>query len=135
MDELKAPWALFRPGGGLKTDLAPLFFSCGRITKMPALAPNAEKLCVANIMLVTQYKATSDKHLKAVKELKRVLNISEQDNDRGEVAREFFVRFAWLVTQSVILVTDVFEVEINAANPWLIGLFYRSLTPRQICWV
>ena len=114
MDELKAPWALFRPGGGLKTDLAPLFFSCGRITKMPALAPNAEKLCVANIMLVTQYKATSDKHLKAVKELKRVLNISEQENDRGEVARKFLLQL---------------ELDLLAAKHLIVVKFRHSVLP------
>ena len=114
MDELKAPWALSRPGGGLKTDLAPLFGSCERTIKMPALAPNAEKLCVANIMLVTQHQATSDNHLKAVKELKRVLNISEQDDDRGEVARKFLLQL---------------ELDLLAAKDQIVVKFKHSLLP------
>ena len=89
LDELKALWALFSPGGGLKTHLAPLFGSCERPIKMPALAPNAQKLCVANVMLATQHEATGEVHRDAVKELTRVLNISNQTGTRGEEARKF----------------------------------------------
>ena len=49
-----------------------------------------------------------------------------------EVASEFFVGFARLVSQSVVFVANRFEVEINAADPALIWLFDRSLAPRQV---
>ena len=53
LDELNTPQEHFGPAGGLKTHHAPLFGSCDRPIKMPALSPNAQKLCVPNIIRVT----------------------------------------------------------------------------------
>ena len=58
---------------------------------MPALSPNAQKLCVHNIIRVTQYEATTERHRDAVQELIRVSNIAKQTGARGKEAREFLI--------------------------------------------
>ena len=82
LDELNTPPGAFSgPAGGLKTHHTPLSVSCDKSIKMPALAPNAKKLCVANIIRVTQHLATTTFHRDAALEVARVFDIAKKIGD------------------------------------------------------
>ena len=92
LDELNPPPGAFSgPAGGLKTHHTPLSVSRDKSIKMPALAPNAQKLCVDNIILVTQELATTKFHRDAALEVARVFDIAKKTGDRADEARDFLV--------------------------------------------
>ena len=124
LDELNTPRALFSPAGGLKTHHAPLFGSCDRSIKMPALSPNAQKLCVPNIIRVTQYSATTKPHRDAVLEVIRVYDIAKQTGARGDEAREF------LFDLKCELLACSDQIVINPTHSFLPDAYFFSISPR-----
>ena len=124
LDELKTSRAPISPAGGLKTHHAPLFGSCDRLINMPALSPNAQKLCVSNIIRVTQYEATTKQHRDAVQEVTRVCNIAKQTGARGEEAREF------LFELRCDLLASSDQIVVNSTHSFLPDAYFSFISPR-----
>ena len=91
---------------------------------MPALSPNAQKLCVSNIMRVTQHEATTERHRDGVQELIRVLNISKQTGGRGKEARKF------LFELRCDLLASSEQIVVNLTHSFLPDAYFAFISPR-----
>ena len=91
---------------------------------MPALAPNAQKLCVTNVMRVTQHEATTEDHRNVVQELIRVLNISKQSGPRGEVARKFLYE----LKRDLLAASD--QIVVKFTHSFLPVAYFAFISPR-----
>ena len=91
---------------------------------MPALAPNAQKLSVANILQVTQYDATTASHYEAVQELIRVTNMAKQQGSRGQVAKKF------LSELRIALLAAGAEIVVKSKHSFLPDAYLCFISPR-----
>ena len=91
---------------------------------MPVLSPNAQKLCVSNIIRVTQYQATTELHRDAVQELIRVSNMAKQRGSRGKEARDFLIELRC----DLLAASD--QIVVKSTHSFLPDAYFCFISPR-----
>ena len=91
---------------------------------MPALAPNAKKLCVSNVIRVTQHEATTKDHYDAALELTRVFDISKKSGNQGDVARDFLFK----LRRDLLANSD--QIIVNPIHSFIPEDYFDAICPR-----
>ena len=93
---------------------------------MPALAPNAEKLCAENLIYVTQDLATTPRHRDVAAEVTRVSDIAKQTGKRAEAAKAFLLKL-----KHELLVLG-YQITVKSTHTFLPGAYFEAICPRYM---